>query len=402
MSSKSPIHWLRIFFCGICIGTADMVPGVSGGTLAWMTGIYEEMLNSIKSVNLTTIGHLLRGRLRLFFANVAWRFLLALLCGIGTAFILFSHVLHYSLAHPIYRTYLFAAFFGLILASILYCSRLVSSWNSRRIAALVIGTALAWFLTSGAIPAPATTFDVSLPATHLSPTLQSTQLVNYNHETGIVHNVSERTLSAMLAKNVIDGNTPVTRYQEGSIESATAADFMSSHHFYQISPWTILCGAIAISAMLLPGISGAYLLTILGMYATVIGALADFTGALKQGAFDLDAFYVLSSLGIGILIGVVTFSRAISWLLTHYHCTAIALLTGFMIGALRAVWPFWTVAYALNPLKLHKDPKLQLVEPLLPDLANTTTLTAVTLGVIGFILVLGLESLTNRMKAAAE
>ena len=159
----------------------------------------------------------------------------------------------------------------------------------------------------------------------------------------------------------------------------------------------MFCGMAAISAMLLPGISGSYILNILGLYAPAIAALADFLAALKRGNLDTDAAWFLLSLATGILLGAALFSHVISWLLRRYHSLAISLLCGFMLGALPSVWPFWETAWRINPLRLTKGLDLVPLHPTLPPL-SLDSLLALAFLAAGFSLVLGIELLANNRK----
>lgn len=249
------MHWIQLIFFGFCIGTADLVPGISGGTMAFILGIYEELIHSISSLKPSS----------LFSRTSFWQFLFPLLLGISSAFILMAHWVQSVLQHDDYKLYLYAGFLGLILASIYFCSRQIKKWDITYGVTLSIGVCLGYILTS-----------------------------NF------------------------------------------------SIHYDQNALWLILCGTVAIAAMLLPGISGSYMLTILGVYPLAIGSLVDFTSGLKSFTWESHAFSILAYLGIGIFIGAIFFSKGIKWLLNSYRESTIALLTGFMLGAIRSVWPFTT------------------------------------------------------------
>jgi putative membrane protein len=159
----------------------------------------------------------------------------------------------------------------------------------------------------------------------------------------------------------------------------------------------MLCGSLAASAMLLPGVSGAYLLQILGMYSSVISALADLTGGIRSGTLNMDALLLLGSLLIGIIAGLLLFSRLINWMLQHARSVTIGALSGFMIGALGAVWPFWSHQFIWNPLKLDKGPLLHPLEPFLPSLNDPTTWAALAFTGLGFSLIISLEAIASRL-----
>lgn len=155
--------------------------------------------------------------------------------------------------------------------------------------------------------------------------------------------------------------------------------------------WLIFCGAAAVSAMLLPGVSGSYLLTILGAYPTVMDALADLVHGFKIFFFDIEAFLVLANLGIGIVLGAILFSRVISWLLHHYYTVTLTMLIGFMIGATPTIWPFWTYEYFIDPNKLAKGPKLYPMNAYMPSLSDPLLWKAVGVVILGLLVVLIIE-----------
>lgn len=285
-----------VFFAGLCMGAADLVPGISGGTVAFILGIYEELIDALRSVKLK---HLLKFNFRKFFREIRFRFLLSLIVGIALSFITLSHLITFLLQHEFYRTLLYSAFFGLVLSSAYLLGRRIKPWRGKEICALVAGGIIAYFLT-----------DPSLKY-KFNPVTNSYQLFNF---------------------------------------------------------WLIFCGAIAISAMLLPGISGSYLLIILGVYPIAIEALNDFLSSLKVFDFDIKSATILGNLLVGIFLGAVLFSKAISWLLKNFQKTTYALLTGFMIGALKTVWPFWSYTYLPHPFNPDKGQILTLLHPIFPDL----------------------------------
>ena len=243
------ISHLRIAAIGFCMGAADLVPGVSGGTVAFVCGIYDRLINGIKACDLTCLRLLLRGRLREVWARVPVVFLVTLGVGLLTAILSLSHVLSALFrSHPVQ---LWSFFFGLILGSIVLLVRETRPWRPRDVAAfLLTAGGTFWLVGLGALQTPANPL-------YLFP-----------------------------------------------------------------------AGFIAISAMILPGISGSYLLVILGKYQQVLDAVNDRDFA---------------SLGIfiaGIVAGILSFVHLVSWLLrTWRHVTLVALI-GIMAGALRTVWPW--------------------------------------------------------------
>ena len=240
---------LGVFLRGMLMGAADIVPGVSGGTMAFITGIYDTLLASIRAVDLEFFSRLIKMDIAGAWNHVNGGFLLALLAGIATSILSLARIISWILEnHPVA---LWAFFFGLILASALVLLSEVDRWTPGRVLSLSCGLAIAVFIA-------------------LSPAKQ--------------------------------------------LDIGLAGVFFS--------------GFLAICAMILPGISGSFILVLLGMYSVVLGALRD---------FDL-VFIVVFALGAGI--GLMCFSRLLHWLLARYHQGTMALLTGFLFGSLMVVWPW--------------------------------------------------------------
>lgn len=238
-----------LFLKGVGMGCADIIPGVSGGTIAFITGIYEELINSIKAVDLEALKLLLSGKFSAFWSKINGGFLIVLLLGILTSILSLARIITNLLAnHPIQ---LWSFFFGLIAISALVVSRDIHRWNITVVLGLLVG-GLAAYLITQAVPA----------------------------------------------------QTPNSL------------------------PLIFLSGAVAICAMILPGISGSFILLILGKYTFILTAIKD---------FQLGTLLVFS---LGCLLGLMTFSRLISWLFKKYRNLTIAVLAGFMIGSLNKVWPW--------------------------------------------------------------
>jgi len=242
-------HYLSVTVKGVCMGAADVIPGVSGGTIAFLMGIYGELVNSIKSVNLHSFKLLFTGKFAQFWRHINGNFLLSLVCGILISIFSLAKLMTYLLENrPIQ---LWSFFFGLILASAVFILREIERWNIKNIISLVVGMVIAAYICFA------------------TPT-----------------------------------QTP---------------DYL----------WFIfLCGAIAICAMILPGISGSFILLLMGKYDFIMSAVAD---------VDIKIIVIF---GCGALIGIVMFSHFLSWLLKRFYMQTIALLAGFMIGSLFKVWPW--------------------------------------------------------------
>ena len=236
------------------MGAANVIPGVSGGTIAFITGIYERLINGIKSCDIQAIRLLLGLKFRELAAHVDMRFMIAVGLGALLSVISLAQILeHLFFHHPVLT---WAFFFGLILASIWGVGKMVSSWNPAVIIASFVGLAVA----IGVLWLP-----------H-SP-----------------------------------GNTS---------------------GFY-----LFLCGMAAISSMIIPGVSGSFVLLIMGNYMLVLGAV---------GSFDAG---ILLPFGAGCIIGLIVLSHLLSWIFSRYHDLAVGLITGFIIGSLVLIWPWKEEVY---------------------------------------------------------
>jgi len=246
---------LSIALKGAAMGMAEVVPGVSGGTIAFVTGIYEQLLESITSVGPGLLGIFKEGGVKAVWKEVQGPFLLNLLIGMAAGLIFGVFAITYLL--EAYPPIIWAFFFGLITASVWYIGRMVKPWSIGKILAFVAGTAIALLIVMGS------------PA---------------------------------------QGNT---------------------------SLWFVfLSGAIAISALLLPGISGSFILLLLGMYSFIVPSVK---AALSGGT---DSFMVVIVFALGCLTGLVTFSRVLSWLFKKYLQVTLALLTGFILCSLYNLSPW--------------------------------------------------------------
>ena len=309
--NRPVIEHLLIFFKGMAMGAADVVPGVSGGTIALIAGVYERLLAALGACTPNKLVWLARGRVKETWRAVDGTFLAALLGGILTSIASVASLISYLLeAHP---ELIWSFFFGLILVSVYVVGREVQRWNLGTIALTLAATAFAYLLTSaGALQWPATL------------------------------------------------------------------------------PMIFLAGAIAICAMILPGISGSFILVLLGLYATVLGAVRS---------FDLT---LLTVFALGCLAGMLSFSRLVSWLLLHARSATMAVATGLLIGSLNKVWPWkQTLTWRQNS---HGAMEPMQQANLLP--ANYEALTGAPSHWLGglalmasaVVLVLGLEWIGQRMR----
>lgn len=387
--------WLRLIFYGLCMGVADIIPGISGGTIAFIMGFYEDLINSIKSLNRYSLGKFFRGQFGEFFNLINWKFLIGLVAGIVIAITSLAHFVTYLLNNEYYRPLLYAFFFGLIIAATILCSLQLKSWKMIHFFVFLLTSAAAFLLSTATLSLFSTEnlFDV-----HLENVKSNRALHNYDASTQMLQAVPASTVSTMLSKAIIKPNTLVYNYElesYGTVQSMIHA--IPSKSF---DVWIILCGAIAISAMILPGISGSYLLNILGMYTIAVGALADFAKNLLLGQFDMNAFTILANMLIGIILGALLFTHLLSWILYKYHDLAIAALSGFMVGTLKSVWPFWNFHYILVPLNPEKGAQLVITEPILPNLLSQNTWMAFALVLCGFSLVFILHIVSVRKQKA--
>ena len=301
---RTPAEYLRLFLTGFAMGAADIVPGVSGGTMAFILGVYQTLINAIKSFNVTALRMALGLQLREVADYVSLRFLIALGLGLLTAICLLSSFLSATLDDADGRALLFAFFFGLVLASILTIG-VKARWEASTALIFALGAAAA-FVIVNIVPAD---------ADHSAPTL-----------------------------------------------------FVS--------------GMIAITAMILPGISGSFMLLIMGQYDYVLTAVSQ---------RDLPPVIIV---GLGAAVGIIAFSRVLSYLLAHYYNQTVALLVGFMAGSLWKIYP-WKQCLE-SDLDRHGDIRCLVEQNIAPDPAADTFVAAIVLLLAGFALVNALDHLQTR------
>lgn len=383
--------WM-LFFCGICMGTADLVPGISGGTIAFILGFYQPLLESLQTLNLTAFRCLLTGKWKEMRHLVAWKFLFTLLAGILVAFICFANLFHWILSHEVYRIYLYAAFSGFILASFAFCIRQIKVWNSQNMIGLCLGALIAFLLTDATLAS-------SVGGEFAAPVeipYQEKPLSNYDYETHLMTGLSAQELSILISQGILQKTTPV--YNQQHLFVGLAGDLAVPEHFSFFNGWLVLCGALAICALLLPGISGSYILTLLGVYPLVIEALVECLNNLAKFSFPPKPFAILLSLGIGIGIGALAFARLLNKLLRDYPHQSLSILSGFMIGAIRSVWPFWSYEYAIVPVKFTQGPQLIVLQPLIPSVDSPLIWQAALFALGGFVFVMALDAYITYLK----
>ena len=312
--------YLIITLKGLAMGAADVVPGVSGGTIAFISGIYQELIDSINNVNLSVLKTLKKEGVKAAWQQVNGSFLLALLTGIGISILTFSKVITHLLeTQPIL---VWSFFFGLIIASIALIWKETSNWKIVDILALIIGIALSYYIT---IARP-----VSSPDSYW---------------------------------------------------------------------YLFLSGFIAIIAMILPGISGAFILLLMGSYETVIGTINQFRDGLVNFNFEIlgQAILKLGVFAIGAIIGLKSFSKVLHWMFDKHKNTTLALLIGFMAGSLNKVWPWKQVLE--TRINSHGEVVPYIDKSILPQNfdGQPQVLTAIILAIIGFIVIFGMEKLAARL-----
>jgi putative membrane protein len=309
--NRNTKNYLLLVLKGMGMGAADVVPGVSGGTIAFITGIYEELINSIKSVNLNALKLFFSGRFASFWKAVNGKFLVSVLLGIGISIFSLAKGLEYLLHH--YPILVWAFFFGLIVASAIYVARSIKKWNTGTVIAGIAGIVTAYFITV------------------ISPAEANTTL------------------------------------------------------------WFIfVSGSIAICAMILPGISGSFILVLLGMYKFILSAVGD---------LNIPVILVFMA---GAAIGIIAFSNLLSWLLRKFHDLTIAVLAGFMVGSLNKVWPWKQVTETF--VDRHGEVRPLAEKNILPGTYEQLTgseswlLGTILLAVAGFAIIFVVEGLTKQKK----
>jgi len=304
---KTVRDYLSISARGFLMGSADVVPGVSGGTVAFVVGIYEALIDAINAVNLEFARRLLKGQWRAAFADFPWRFLLALGIGIGVAVLTMAHFLSWALTH--YETLVWGFFFGLIVASIIVVLKRVRHWTPAAVVMLLAFAAAMYWLV---------------------------------------------------------GITP--------------------HEMPHTPLFLFLSGAVAICAMILPGISGAFILVLLGQYHYVLEAVVN------------QDWPTLIIVGAGCALGLLFFARVLKWLFSYHHDLTVAALIGLMIGSLRKIWP-WKLT-----LQSEIEPDGSVIPLVQQNILPTLTVEAflvIGLALLGLMLVVGIEWLAERGQSAA-
>jgi len=293
------------------MGGADIIPGVSGGTMALILGIYERLVTAISHFDLTLLGHLRRREWTGAAEHVDLRFLVALGAGILTGVVSLATLMNYLLERQLQPT--LAVFFGLILGSSVLVARSIGRWNLSHGVFAVGGAAFAAWLV--------------------------------------------------------------------------VQPFMSGREGYD---YLFLCGMVAICAMILPGISGAFILLIMGKYEHVTGVIRS----LVHGSVTLENMLVLVVFAAGCGIGLLSFSKFLRWLLARYRPQTMAVLCGFMVGSLRRIWPFKALPASGEAIDLRHAQ----VENIWPGTLDAQVVLAIALALAAIAFVLALDRLTQQTK----
>lgn len=312
MENRKSKNYLLLLLKGCAMGAADVIPGVSGGTIAFIAGIYEELINSIKSIDLIAIKLLFTFKFAAFWKKINGNFLLAVIGGIGISIFSLAQLMKYLLqAHPIF---IWSFFFGLIIASSILVAKEIKKWDIFTILSLLAGACIAYTITV------------------LTP-----------------------------------GSTPNNWW------------------------FIMLSGAIAICAMILPGISGAFILLLMGKYEYIITAVSELN------------IQVLILFAIGAIGGIISFSHLLSWLLKNYHTLTVSLLTGFMVGSLNKVWPWKNEIETV--VDSHGVKQVLIEKNVLPTTFESLTgqnaflWEAIVMCIVGFFLIWGIEKVGQQFKA---
>ena len=306
MGRRNLLSYIIISLKGVAMGAADVVPGVSGGTIAFISGIYEELITSINSITFSKFKVLRKEGFKSFWKAINGNFLLALFSGIFISVFSLAKMISWLLVNqPIL---LWSFFFGLVFASIFFIARVIEKWNLGTISAFVLGALLAYYITT------------------LPP--------------------SENT---------------------GSL------------------PFLFLSGALAVCAMILPGISGAFILVLLGSYKTILDAVHE------------QELYTVATVAMGAVFGLLSFARLLKWMFENYKNSTLALLTGFILGSLNKIWP-WKKVLETKIFGKKVIPVSEVnISPFQYE-GDNQLLYAVLLALLGFCVIFILEKLATKSK----
>jgi len=304
MRKRNRLDYSIILLKGMAMGAADVVPGVSGGTIAFISGIYEELIRSINGINFSLITTWRKEGFLAVWEKANAAFLLSLLSGIAISVASLAKLISWLLDHQ--PVLLWSFFFGLVLASILIVARSISRWNLATILMLLAGAVAAWWITS-------------------LPPIENTSSLLY----------------------------------------------------------LFLSGALAICAMILPGISGAFILVLLGSYKPILDAVHERN------------FLMLGTVALGALFGLLSFSRLLKWMFQHYENLTLTLLTGFILGSLNKIWP-WKLVLETRTYGEKIIPVREMnVSPFAYE-GDSQLIPAILLAIMGFSIIFVLQKLASK------
>jgi putative membrane protein len=311
---QTPAHrtfldYIVLFIKGLAVGAANVIPGVSGGTIAFLTGIYQELIDSLKSIDGEAMKYLFTFKWKSFGKKINFWFLLAVCGGLVVSIFSLARLMTYLMKYQPIAIWSF--FFGLVIASSIYVLKEIKHWSWREILALLVG---------GAIGAA-----ICL----LTP-----------------------------------GKTPDGLW------------------------FVFIAGAIAVTAMILPGISGSFIMLLMGKYDTIMTALGNISIGQASG---YQVWFVVIFF-LGCIVGLLSFSHLLSWLLKKFYDATICLLSGFMLGSLLKVWP-WNITLP-SGISRVLTPGSYAVQ-----VGNPQVWTAVLWCLVGVVIVVGSELLSAKRSA---
>ena len=327
--SRSKLDFILITFKGFTMGAANVIPGVSGGTIALITGIYEELINSLKSFDKKALELLLKREFLKLFNYINGKFLFFLLLGIVTSVFSIARLFEYLLLQ--YPTQIWAFFFGLVFASVYYVGKTVKQWNTKNTIFFILGTFIA-LLISFTNPSP------------------------------------------------------------------------SSNGSYL---FVFFCGIIGVSGMLLPGLSGSYILILLGNYKLLmVDSINAISKSIKMLIIGDFTFLNNADQKIGLIhfclflfgsiFGMISFSRLIAWIFKQYKNITVALLTGFIFGSLAIIWPWKNAILHPTILDRNSNPMIIKYERYFPKELDQATITSLLCILFGIICIWAVEKMAEK------
>jgi len=332
MSARTKFDFLLVALKGFTMGAANVIPGVSGGTIALVTGIYEELINSLKSFDKAALKLLLKRDFSAFLNHINFKFLLFLGLGVASSIFTIAKLFAYLLEeHPVK---IWAFFFGLIIASVYYVGKTVEKWN--------LGTSLFFLLGS---------------------------------------------LIALAIAFINPAPTPNGNYL-----------------------FVFFCGIIGISGMLLPGLSGSYILMLLGNYKLLmVDSINALSSALKmtlssdfsflQNNTQVEGLIHFGLFLVGSIFGMISFSQVIAWIFNKYKNSTIAILTGFVFGSLAIIWPWKNAITDPNTLNRHGEEMIVGYERFVPATLDVDTMSALICILFGILCIWAVEKLAEKKEA---